>query len=246
MMRAGITTVLGIHRIVGRASMTSPETTTITHNMRCDFVNDVSCKNTVLSIAITPALRLSAVVWTTPVTDTVVNARVHCLKLALGVLAARLSNEEAWLIAAHSAPQPDNRITRHNGLWKSLKKAGVVIPQGDFLDECVLKSESTIRVFGAVRCGWNQSEAINSVMKEAQAALVVIPGAKADETVKLLVQRGWAMWNSKPPKEVLEVACAKGGVVVEVYGAFDDPEVSVAAIGRQELLRELNLVGISE
>lgn len=213
----------------------------MTTDMRYDFVDDISCRNPVLSIAITPTLPLSAVVWTTFAADTVSSARLDCLDYALQKLTANLPNGEIWLIAAHKTLQQDNRITRYNGLWKSLQKAGVVIPQGEFIGESVLKSESGIRIFGAVRCELDQLQAIHAVMRAAQAALVVIPKTQAKEVVKLLVKRGWTMTNSKPPEEVLESVCAQSGLVVEVYGDFDDPEVSVSAIGRKEVFRNLDL-----
>lgn len=210
--------------------------------MHCHFVDDVSCVNPILSIAIPPTLGLSSVVWTTHVNDTVISARLKCLDHALQVLTTLLPGDELWLIAAHKTLQQDNRITRYNGLWKSLEKAGVVIPQGEIIGEFVLPSESGIRVFDAVRCDLEQLKAIHAVMIEAQTALIIMRKSQAKEVVKLLVQRGWAMTNTKPPQEVLESVCIYGGLVLEVYGEFDDPDVSIAVIGKTEVLRNLNLV----
>lgn len=240
MMQAATTMVQETHKTADYTSTTRRETT-MTTDIRYDFVDDVSCRNPVLSIPITPTLRLSAVVWTAHVVDTVLNARLECLDYALRRLTSSLPDDEVWLIAAHETLQQDNRITRHNGLWKSLQKAGVDIPQGEFVGESVLPSEGGIRVFDAVRCGLDQLKAIHAVTIAAQTALVVIPKNQAKEAVKLLVQKGWAMTNSKPPEEVLEFVCAQSGLVLEVYGDFDDPEVSVAAIGRKERLRNLDL-----
>lgn len=78
-------------------------------------------------------------------------------------------------------------------------------------------------------------------MLAAQTALAVIPKTQAEKTVRRIVQQGWGMTTSKPPEEVLESVCAQAGLVLELYGDFDDPEVSVAAIGKKEVLRTLNL-----
>jgi hypothetical protein len=240
MMEAATIMAQGIHKTADHTSTTRQETT-MTTDMRYDFINNVSCTNPVLSLAVTPALELSAAVWTTHVTDTVLDARLECLDYALRRLTSRLPNAQVWLIAAHKTLQQDNRITRHNGLWKSLQKGGVVIPQGECIGESVQLSENRIRVFDAVRCDINQVKAIHSVMLAAQTALAVIPKKQDKEAVKGIVQQGWSMINSKPPEEALESICNQAGLIIELYGDFDDIEVSVAAIGKKEVLRTLNL-----
>jgi hypothetical protein len=207
--------------------------------MRFNFVADVSRRNPVLSLAISPALPLSAAVWTAPVSTTILDARIICLTHALQNLTAQLPNGELWLIAAHKTLQPDNRISRYNGLWKSLQKAGAIVPSGEFIDESVLPFGNSIRVFGAVRCNWNQPEAINSILSTAQSALVILPRKQAENTLKTLVQHGWPVMNSKPPEEIVEAVCTQSGLVMEVYGEFDDPEVCVAAIGKEKVLNKL-------
>ena len=48
------------------------------------------------------------------------------------------------------------------------------------------------------------------------------------------------MANTKPPAGIIDEVCSREGLVVDVYGAFDDPEVLVAAIGKKELLVKLH------
>lgn len=209
--------------------------------MKFNYIDNISHKNPVLTIPISPTLELSAVLWTTNVTDKVVNARLECLSYALRRLTSRLPNAEIWLIASHKTLQEDNRITRYNGLWKSLQKSGVLIPEGQCVGERVILYENRIRVFDAVRCTIDQIDAIHAVMLAAQTALVILPKTEAIETVNLIVQRGWGMRCSEPPEEALEPICTQGGLVLELYGEFDDIEVSVAAIGKIEVLHALNL-----
>jgi hypothetical protein len=209
--------------------------------MHYDLVEDISRKNDVLSIAVSPTLRLAAAVWTVSVSvaDSISNARLNCLGFALGKLVANGPLRELWLIAGHYSWQPDNRITRHNGFWKSLAKGGIVLPQGDFVDEAVMESKDGLRAFGAVRFGLNQLEAIHSVMQAAQAAIIFVPKAQSTDNVSSVVRHGWAMSNTKPPEEILEAVCAQSGLVVDVYGEFDDREVSVAAVGKRDVIGEM-------
>jgi hypothetical protein len=205
--------------------------------MRCDFVNDISCKNDVLSVPVSPMHHFSAVVWTMPSTNSLLIAQYNCLSYALQKLTTHFHAENLWLIAGHGTWQPDNRVTRHNRFWKSLHKMGVPTPEGELLDESMQTSASSIRFFGAIRCHIGQIKAIHAVMRETQAAAVFFPAADTGKrVVQGLVQNGWEMANSKPPEEILVAACAQQGLVIEVYGNFDDPDVSVAAIGKSVML----------
>jgi len=208
--------------------------------VRCDFVDDISCKNSVLSVPVSPAHRLSAIVWTMPATGSLLHAQYNCLSYALQKLTTHFHGGNLWLIAGHETWQPDNRITRHNGLWKSLEKMGVLIPQGEFIRESVQTSNNGIRFFGAIHCDIGQLKAIHAVMRATQSTLVLFPPTHTDKGfVQRLTQHGWEMANSKPPEEILVAVSAQLGLVVEVYGSFDDPDVSVAAIGKKDVLHNL-------
>lgn len=209
-------------------------------NMRYDFVSNVSANNEILSLPISPALKLAACVWTEEVEDCLATARLNCLHHSLGRLKAGRPDWVFWLLAAHRTPQPDNRITRHRGLWKSLLAAGVDLPEGEFIDESVLTTEGGMRIFSALRFELSQVKAVHAIMLTTQAAIVFAEESAAITKVPVLVQRGWAMRNTKPPEEIVEVICEQSGLVVDAYGEFDDRDVSVAAIGRREVLAHLN------
>jgi len=130
--------------------------------MRYDLVDDVSRRNDVLVISGLER-RYAAGVWTTPVEDSLRHARVECLNYAIGDLNTTWPDWALWLIAGHYPVQPDNRITRYYGLWKSLER-GMSIPQGEGLGESVIKCEGGVRVFGAIRFDISQVEAVHSVM----------------------------------------------------------------------------------
>ena len=109
-----------------------------------DFVPDVSAKNETLSLAISPTLKLAAGVWTKEVEGSLATARLDCLHYSLGRLKANWPDWEFCLLAGHKTIQPDNRITRHRGLWKSLVAAGANLPQGEFIQESVVVSDDLI------------------------------------------------------------------------------------------------------
>jgi hypothetical protein len=115
----------------------------------------------------------------------------------------------------------------------------VVLPHGDFVGESVLESKDGLRAFGAVRFELSQLEAVHSVMQAAQAAIIFIPKAQSMGNVSSIVRSGWAMSNTKPPEEILEAVCTQSGLVVDVYGEFDDREVSVAAFGKRDVMGEM-------
>lgn len=214
----------------------------MTTEMQYDFIDDVSRRNNVLVLAVVKALPLSAGVWTKAVADSISRAQFECLNCAVRNLVANRPNWEFWLIVGHKTFQPNNRITRHNGLWKSLKNLGLVVPQGQFIAESALESEDGLRVFGAVRFDASQIQAVHAVMRETQAAVAFIPGEQSDSMVTSIVRHGWLMKNTKPPEEILENVCVHlSGLVLDVYGDFDDPEASVAVIGKKDVILDLDL-----
>ena len=76
-------------------------------------------------------------------------------------------------------------------------------------------------------------------MLATQAAIAFTSKPVALAKVPVLVKGGWALRNSKPPEEILEAICDHSGIVVDVFGAFDDQETYAAAIGRREVLTNL-------
>ena len=214
--------------------------------VRCDCVDDVTCRNPVLYFGIEPTLRLSAVVWTMDATGKIQRARRECLEYAVERVRVGLPGYEVWLIAGDFRPLPDDRITRYYGFWRRIKSAGIVFPEGTFLCESVLACEEGLRFFGAVRCASDRMGDIYRIMSSTHASVIAIPGSRAEEVVTALVQNGWEERIScrpKPPKALLDAVCGQSGLVLEIYGNFDDPEVSVAAIGTKEVLTGRNWGG---
>jgi hypothetical protein len=210
-----------------------------THNVRYDFVPNVSVKNDVLTLAIEPAMRMAAGVWTACVEDSLSTARINCLHHALRRLRSRWPDWVFCILAGHQALQPDNRITRHRGLWKSLVASGVDLSHGEFIVENIVAEDGGFRAFCASRFELSQVESIHSIMQQTQATIVFTTTSAALNKVPLLTKQGWAATRAKPPEEVVELVCDESGLVIDVFGEFDDREATVAAIGRREVLRDL-------
>jgi hypothetical protein len=157
----------------------------------------------------------------------------------LGNLTASYPSWELWLLAGHRAVQPDNRITRYNGFWKSLKRRRIPLPNGHYLEEGMQSSEGGLRFFGAMHFGLDQLECVHEILMAEQAAIAMVSQAQSATLIPPLIQQGWAVCNTAPPEEILETVCPKSGVVVGVYGEFDDPDVSVGAIGKKEVVERI-------
>jgi hypothetical protein len=106
-----------------------------------EFVEAVACPNAVLSIAVSPALKLAAAVWINCRLGSLANARLDCIRYVAEKLAAIEADWRFWLVATHRSLQPDTKITRHLGLWKSFKKRGLHLPIGDYLEETLTNLE---------------------------------------------------------------------------------------------------------
>lgn len=210
--------------------------------MRFALVSNVASTNGVLSFGVSPSLRIAAAVWITTRIGTLANTRIECLRFALGQVLKHYPNCELWLVAGHRVAQPDNRLTRHFGLWKSLEKRGVAVPTGDFLKEALVSGEDGIRFFSAVRFSPEQVEEVASILASESATIVVFGASHGRNRNRLeeLVLRGWASTNTKPPEEVLELICSEGGLVLDIFGEFDDVEIAAAVMGKEELIADLN------
>lgn len=208
--------------------------------MRFALVSNVACANEVLSIGISPSLRIAAAIWIAARISAVANSRVECLKFAIERLLEHYPKWELWLITGHRTVQPDNRLTRHFGLWKSLARRGNDMPTGDFIEETFVPCEGGIRFFGGVKFAPQEVDRVCGILTAEGGAIVALDGAHGRNFLKELVGRGWAQKNTKPPEEILESVCPAGGLVIDLFGEFDDSEIAAAVMGKEELVARLD------
>lgn len=208
--------------------------------MRFALVHNIGCSNGVLSLGVSPSLKVAAAVWLISRTGTVACARAECLKFAVERFLDHYPNWQLWLVAGHRAVQPDNRITRHFGLWNSLKKRGTSIPTGEYITEVVVPCERGMRCFGAVRFTPDQMDTVCSVLSAESATIVAFDSLHSPNFINELVVRGWSPNSTRPPEEILERVCSAGGAVIGFFGEFDDVEGAAAVMGNIDLVAGLN------
>lgn len=202
------------------------------------FIPNVACSNRVLTLGISPTLKVAAAVWIAEQTGAMAKTRLNCLQQAIGNLVGCRPTWGLWLVVGNRTAQPDNKITRYLGLWKSLQKRGGVLPVGNFLPESLVASEHGIRFFGAVGFKLEQIERVSDLMVSESALVVAAEEPSGQKLAQELALKGWSVPHAMPPEEVLELVCARNGVAVSVYGEFDDREVVAAIFGKEELVAQ--------
>jgi hypothetical protein len=207
--------------------------------MHFAFLPNVAVSNDVLSLPISPSLRISAAVWRDSRTGSIESARLNCLAFALEQVWRHYPNSELWLLASHRGVQPDTKIVRHFGLWKSLEKRGAAAPIGAALCESIVEVEGGVRLFGATTFTTNQLDKVAKVMSCEFGVIVAATDARIRNTLERLVTQGWSQ-GASIPEEIVEAVCPEKGLVVGVFGEFDDGDVAVAVLGEEELTVSLN------
>ncbi|MFN7286940.1 MAG: hypothetical protein ACK5TY_01825 [Verrucomicrobiota bacterium] len=203
----------------------------MTTEMRCEVFDDVSQRNSIRCFRIAPSLRLSAVVWTMESTGKIKDDRWYCLDYGIKKITANLPDHEIWLIAGDGTALPDDRVTRYYGFWKRYKRFGYDFREGRIACESMIACEGGLRFFGGLKYTPDEIDMIRKVFETSEASLIALHRTQASATVNALVRKGWNISYLDPPGEVFDYVCARSGVVMQLYGHFDDPLVSVAAIG---------------
>ena len=214
----------------------------MTTKIQYDVIDDVSSENGLLKIPVPATIKVSACVWTMEVVGSVEGSKCECLDYVLREMISKSPTGEFLLISGHKIPQPVNRITKYNCLWRSLEKLGIAMPQGDKIEESLIEHEKSLRAFGVIRFDCTQSNAVNAVMSVSQGAIAFMPKNGSLEMFSPLIQRGWAVANTKPPMEIIDFVYSQEGLIVDVYGGFDDFNVAVAAVGEKSILQKCNLM----
>jgi hypothetical protein len=110
----------------------------------------------------------------------------------------------------------------------------VNLPRGAYLEEVLQESDNGLRFFGAVRFELSELPRVYEVLTAERSACIAAMNQTAVPILSEVLHAGWALRNSTPPEEILSAICSRLGVVIGIYGEFDDPDVSVAAIGKME------------
>lgn len=151
-----------------------------------------------------------------------------------------LPKHRLWLLAAHSAPQPNTATSRHRRIWGSLLARGINLPGGARTQEFVSASEGGLRWAGglALREAADLDAALDLIHAEP-ATLVVALDAALEREVEAVLKKGWSSSPGLPPSEILEWMVGREAVIFFPVGAFDDPESGVVGLGPRRLIEQL-------
>src|SRR5690606_23471517 len=153
MTQVAMTMAQVTHRIVGPISMMRPRIIMIT-NIQVESTLDLSVKNEVINLQdvdFPKDIVLAGATW-----HSVGMPRAEAIRMiltfVLGRVRQRFTGYALWLLAGHTAWQPNTRIVRYHKLWGSFKKRGMDIPVVAQQYETLLESEEGLKYFGAAQC----------------------------------------------------------------------------------------------
>lgn len=197
-------------------------------------------ENAVLRVGALPDMSevvLSAVTWSlteSPVQD----AHVVGVEQAMEAIAGQSTAYKAYLLAAHSVPQPDTRIVRYRKLWSSLSARGLDVP-GEDLCEFVLEVEGGLRGFGLRRLANDEIAKAVTVIEHERASFLMIAPRQSEGLLKKLTEKGWPDIEQKPLPEILVTVVETKAILLLLSGSFDDRTAGAIAIALPEALGEL-------
>lgn len=156
---------------------------------------DVYVNNDVLRVrpdATTAGLQLAGAAWLAS-GDSPRRAHQRSLGCAVSLVVANLAGYTLWLIAGHSAWQPNSRIAQHRRFWGSLKAQGLAKPFGRDSGEGLIETPDGVRFFAALQLGLGSLEPVVAVL-EAEPASHLIALKLHDEASppRLLAEAGIA------------------------------------------------------
>lgn len=163
-------------------------------------------------------------------------AHTRALSDALSRLANVMPGYRRVLLLGDAAPRRDDRIVRHQRLWKGLERVGPRIPQGQRSEEHCVSTDEGVRWFGAVQFEPSEVDVVAGWLERGNEALVVGLPEPALRSLEPLLARGWSSDRSAPPQAVLDALLPLDGVLFWPAGAFDDRECGGILIGSPELV----------
>jgi hypothetical protein len=205
---------------------------------------DVFVDNDVYSLSRTqhPRLRaLGGVAWLARQSPAA--AHLIAIEVAVSVVKRALHSYRLWLLAAHTAVQPNGVVARHNRLWKSLAAQGLEVPGGLRVEEVSREEDGGRRWFSAVECVAEDLAMVMKIIEEEAASVLVAVPANSRHEVEMLVATGWASPRQGPPPEMLEWLAPLEGVAFWPVGAFDDVESGIVAFCSPRIVALLEKTG---
>jgi hypothetical protein len=195
-----------------------------------------------------PELRpdLAAVTFllTAQVSDVRADLTWACIHRACSEISQALPSHRLWLCAC--AGGENNRITRSRGLWRALATQGFE-PTARYTHEtCVEVDDASLRFYGAAELATGQVEALRPIVAPASCMFLSWLPSAAVPDIEGLMRAGWnrGLSSTRELAQVAAVIATQGGIVLRLFGSFDDREAGVDCIMGSEhyaLLASLQL-----
>ncbi len=167
-------------------------------------------------------------------------AHARALGDAMARLASVMPGYRRVLLLGDASPRRDDRIVRHQRLWKGLECVGPRIPRGQRSEEHCVSTDDGVRWFGAVQFELAEVDVVADWLELGIEALVVCLPEAALRSLEPLLARGWSGGRTEPPQAVLDALVAQEGLLFWPVGAFDDRESGGVLLGSPELVDPLD------
>jgi hypothetical protein len=184
---------------------------------------------------------LSAVTVLTERVNALPDARLLCLREAVRLVTAAHEQAELWLLACQTAWQQDRPTARFNALWKGFERAGIQLPDGKRGEETIVVSEHGVRWFGGIQFPAKSLDVAEQVVAKEQSSLLVAM-LDAIPSIEAFLAAGWSTFSPTSMDfwaSVAESAASGHGLLLRLFGAFDDREAGVNIIGRPSSVHAL-------
>lgn len=205
--------------------------TMITDNVL--FTADINGDNKVWNLFSKASCSLSAAAYVENGWEEKVRSTARGVAILSKQLVAMVPAINHWLFIGQGAWKPDNRISRHKKLWKSLSERGIELPAGPRLDEVLIESDDGIKYFSAIKCTSLIPEQISPILRSGwEAQLIAMEDVDAEFSVDFLLSQGWEEKGRTPSSKVLDLLCNRSVFAYWPIGWFDDRQSGCGLIAQ--------------
>lgn len=160
-----------------------------------------------------------------------------CVRYALESFLHDIGDWTCWLFACVCGE--NGRVTRHKGLWKLLAQQGVLLSDRVSQEMHVVRDGEVLCIYGAMGVeGEGVSTVRQIVSPSSRSFLALLPRAQSP-ALDLVIAAKWQRGLSSLD-ELRDIALAisqQGGVLLRLFGEFDDRDVGVDCIMMESLCR---------
>jgi hypothetical protein len=155
-------------------------------------------------------------------------------------------NFDTWLLI--NINPINNRINKHLGLIKLLKKNGFKIAEESVFFESYIYSNEKIEMYGAIKFESKNISDIVRIASENNHSLIVITEKNQDLIINDVIERKWSYnFNVTPydniPEQMFQYCENNLFVIYNMLGKFDDIDIDLILIGNEKMLKLIDVSG---